>query len=155
VVDFLHTARAEARLEEFSEEIPTVRDVAKALGVDPDQIVKTLVFVCDGRPVVVLVPGDRRADAAKVARAVGAAATRVATYDEVLASTGFPPGAVAPFPLPSVETILLEQTVLAQGHVWVGAGSGRHLVRLPASELLRLSKARRMDAVEDHTYHSG
>ena len=155
VADFLRTARAEARLEEFPEEIPTVRDVAKALGVEPGQIVKTLVFVCDGSPVVVLVPGDRRADVAKVARAVGAASARVATRDEVLAATGFPPGAVAPFPLPQIETILLEQTLLAEDQVWVGAGSERHLAKLPAAELLRLSKARQMDAVEDHTYHSG
>lgn len=155
MVEFLHAARAEARLEEFPEAVPTVPDVAKALGVDPGQIVKTLVFVCDGRPVVALIPGDRRADAAKVAGAVGAASARVATRDEVLAATGFPPGAVAPFPLPAVETILLEQTLLAQEHVWVGAGSERHLARLPAPELLRLSRARQMDAVEDHTYHSG
>ena len=155
VADFLRTARAEARLEEFPKEIPTVRDAAKALGVEPGQIVKTLVFVCDGRPVVALVPGDRRADGAKIARAVGAASARVATHDEVLAATGFPPGAVAPFPLPTVDTILLERTLLAQEHVWVGAGSERHLAMLPAPELLRLSRAREMDAVEDRTYHSG
>ena len=154
VADFLHTARAEARLEEFTEEIPTVRDVAKALGVEAGQIVKTLVFICDGRPVVALVPGDRRADGAKIARAVGASSARVATRDEVVAATGFPPGAVAPFPLPGVETVFLEQTLLAEDQVWVGAGSERHLARLPAPELLRLSRARQMDAVEDHTYHS-
>ena len=155
VADFLGAAGAEARLEEFPEEIPTVRDVAKTLGVDPGQIVKTLVFVCDGRPVVALVPGDRRADGGKIARAVGAGSARVATRDEVVAATGFPPGAVAPFPLPVVETILLEQTLLTRDYLWVGAGSERHLARLPASELLRLSRARQMDAVEDHTYHSG
>ena len=155
VADFLSAAGAEARLEEFAEQIPTVRDVAKALGVDPGQIVKTLVFVCDGRPVVALVPGDRRADGAKIARAVGAGSARVATRDEVQAATGFPPGAVAPFPLPAVEAILLEQTLLTQDYLWVGAGSDRHLARLPASELLRLSRARQMDAVEEHTYHSG
>jgi Cys-tRNA(Pro)/Cys-tRNA(Cys) deacylase len=154
VADFLRAAGAEARLEECPEEIPNVRDVAKTLGVDPGQIVKSLVFVCDGRPVVVLVPGDRRADGAKIARALGAGSARVATRDEVLAATGFPPGAVAPFPLPAVGTILLEQTLLTRDYVWVGAGSERHLARLPADELLRLSRARQMDAVEDHTYHS-
>jgi Cys-tRNA(Pro)/Cys-tRNA(Cys) deacylase len=155
VADFLHTTRAEARLEEFPEEIPTVRDVAKAVGVEPRQIVKTLVFVCDGRPVVALVPGDRRADGAKIAQAVGASSARVAGREEVLAATGFPPGAVAPFPLPGIEHVLLERPLLAEDQVWVGAGSERHLARLPAAELLRLSGARQMDAVEDHTYHSG
>ena len=155
VADFLRAAQAEARLEEFPEGTPTVEDAARALGVDPGQIVKTLVFVCDGRPVVALVPGDRRADQAKVARAVGAASARVATPDEVLAATGFAPGAVAPFPLPVVEAILLERTVLAREHVWVGAGSERHLARLRPAELLRLSRARQMDAVVDHAYDSG
>ncbi len=101
VADFLRTARAEARLEEFPEEIPTVRDVAKTLGVEPGQIVKTLVFVCDGSPVVALVPGDRRADGAKIARAVGAGSARVATRDEVagrdrLSSRGCGPVSAAP-----------------------------------------------------------
>jgi prolyl-tRNA editing enzyme YbaK/EbsC (Cys-tRNA(Pro) deacylase) len=155
VADFLCTAQAEARLEEFPEGTPTVQDAAKALGVEPGQIVKTLVFVCDGRPVVALVPGDRRADGAKLARAVGADSARVATAEEVLAATGFPPGAVAPFPLPGVEAILLERTVLAEEHVWVGAGSERHLAGLRPAELLRLSRAQQMDAVEDRTYDSG
>ena len=111
-------------------------------------------FVCDGRAVVALVPGDRRADGVKIARAVGASSARVAGREEVLAATGFPPGAVAPFPLPDVEHVLLERTLLAEDQLWVGAGSERHLARLPAAELLRLSRARPMDAVEDHTYHS-
>jgi Cys-tRNA(Pro) deacylase len=155
VADFLQASQAEARLEEFPEGTPTVQDAAKALGVDPAQIVKTLVFICDGRTVVALVPGDRRADSAKIARAVGAASARVATPDEVLAATGFPPGAVAPFPLPAVEAILLERTVLAQEEVWVGAGSEHHLAGLRPAELLRLSRGRQMDAVEDRAYHSG
>jgi hypothetical protein len=47
------------------------------------------------------------------------------------------------------------QTLLTRDYLWVGAGSERHLARLPASELLRLSRARQMDAVEDRTYDSG
>jgi prolyl-tRNA editing enzyme YbaK/EbsC (Cys-tRNA(Pro) deacylase) len=101
------------------------------------------------------VPGDRRADGAKIAKAVGAGSARVATRDEVVAATGFPPGAVAPFPLPKVESILLEQTLLTRDYIWVGAGSEHHLARLPSTELLRLSRGQQMDAVEDRTYHSG
>ena len=49
-----------------------------AVGCEPAQIVKSLVFVCDGLPVLALVPGDRRADAAKIAAAAGAGYARVA-----------------------------------------------------------------------------
>ena len=73
---------------------------ADAVGCEPAQIVKSLVFICDGLPVLALVPGDRRADAAKVAAAAGAGYARVAKREEVLAATGFEPGGVAPFPVP-------------------------------------------------------
>ena len=59
---------------------PTAEAAARAVGCRLEQIVKSLVFVCDGAYVLALVPGDRRADAAKVAGArSGAAEVRVAT----------------------------------------------------------------------------
>jgi Cys-tRNA(Pro) deacylase len=150
VAAFLQEARAEASLEEFPEGTPTAEDAARAAGVDAAQIVKSLVFVCDdGRPVVALVPGDRRADAEKIARAVGAREARVGSRKEVEAATGFEPGAVAPFPLPGVEHVLIDRSLLAHEHVWVGAGSERHMARLRPAELARLARARQMDAVDE------
>jgi prolyl-tRNA editing enzyme YbaK/EbsC (Cys-tRNA(Pro) deacylase) len=154
VADYLREARAEARIEEFPGGTPTAEAAAKAVGVAPSRIVKSLVFVCDGLPVLALVPGDRRADADKIARAVEARTARVATGEEVLAATGFAPGAVAPFPSSSVTTVLIDRSLLAHEAVWVGAGSPNHLARLEPGELLRLSRARQMDAVAERTYDS-
>jgi Cys-tRNA(Pro)/Cys-tRNA(Cys) deacylase len=154
VASFLSGAHAEARLEEFDFETPSAEDAAKAAGSDLAQIVKSLVCDCDGRTVVVLVPGDRRADLAKVAAAVGAVKARVVPRELVPVRTGFEAGAVSPFPLPDGTTVLLEQSLLTHDHVWIGAGSTRHLARLRPSELARLSRARQIDAVLDDTYHS-
>ena len=74
----LRAAAVEARIEEFTEGTPTARDAAKAVGCDLSQIVKSLVFVCDGAFVLALVPGDRRADEAAVGAAVSAELVRVA-----------------------------------------------------------------------------
>jgi prolyl-tRNA editing enzyme YbaK/EbsC (Cys-tRNA(Pro) deacylase) len=153
VAAYLRSAGAEARLEEFAEGTPTAEAAAEAVGCGLDQIVKSLVFLCDGAPVVALVPGDRRGDPAKVARAAGATAARIARANEVEAATGFAPGAVAPFPLATVQRVLVEQTLLTQPVVWVGAGSPRHMARLTASELLRLTRAEAADVVQD-TYDS-
>jgi prolyl-tRNA editing enzyme YbaK/EbsC (Cys-tRNA(Pro) deacylase) len=142
VADFLRDAQAQARLEEFSEPTPTAEAAAKAAGVDSSQIVKSLVFVCDGRPVVAMIPGDRRADREKIARAVGAGKAR------------FAPGGVAPFPLPDATAVLLDRSLLVHEAVWVGAGSENHMARLVPAELLRLTRARQMDAVEDRAYDS-
>ncbi|HSC91825.1 MAG TPA: YbaK/EbsC family protein [Gaiellaceae bacterium] len=147
VASFLREAGAEARLEEFADGTPTAQEAADAVGCELGEIVKSLVFSCDGRVVVALVPGDRRADAAKVAREAGCGRARIAGRDEVEQATGFEPGAVAPFPLPKVDRVLIDRTLLSRELVWVGAGSTRHIAGLVPSELVRLSRATPVDVV--------
>lgn len=151
VVATMRAAAVEARLEEFAEGTPTAADAAYAIGCDPSQIVKSLVFVARGgaspeaRPVVALVPGDRRADTRKVQVEAGAAKVRQASHDEVRVFTGFPPGGVAPFPLPRVEHVLVHLGLLRHARVWVGAGSPRHMAGLGPADLVRLTRARPAD----------
>jgi prolyl-tRNA editing enzyme YbaK/EbsC (Cys-tRNA(Pro) deacylase) len=78
VAAYLREAGVDARLEEFELSAATAEDAARAAGCTLEQIVKSLVFVCDGRPVLALVPGDRRADLEKIARAAGAVEARIA-----------------------------------------------------------------------------
>jgi Cys-tRNA(Pro) deacylase len=147
VASFLRDAGVEARIEEFKTSTPTAEDAARAVGCKLAQIVKSLVFDCDGSPVVVLVPGDRRADARKVAQAAGVRRAKIAGPDEVRAATGFEPGAVAPFPLPRVSRVVVDRQILVHDRVWVGAGSPNHLATLTPADLVRLTKAEPMDAV--------
>jgi prolyl-tRNA editing enzyme YbaK/EbsC (Cys-tRNA(Pro) deacylase) len=150
VASFLRDAKAEARVEEFAEGTPTAEDAALAAGCALGQIVKSLVFLCDGRPVLVMVPGDRRADSAKVATAAGCDRAKIAGADDVIKATGFDPGGVAPFPLPGVETVFVDHALLAHDVVWVGAGSSRHMAVLAPDDLVRLTRARAIDAVTEN-----
>jgi Cys-tRNA(Pro) deacylase len=147
VAAFLRQGGVEARIEEFAEGTPTAEDAARAVGCKLGQIVKSLVFDCDGAPFVVLVPGDRRADARKVARAAGSRRAKIVGPDEVRRLTGFAAGAVAPFPLPNVNRVLVDRQVLAHERVWIGAGSPRHMATLTPVDLVRLARAEPMDAV--------
>lgn len=149
VAAFLRAAGAEARLEQFDLGTPTAAAAAAAAGCGLEQIVKSLVLLCDGVAVVALVPGDRRCDLRKVARIVGAGTARVASTADVLTATGFAPGAVAPFPLPGVARLLVERTLLSSSLVWVGAGSDRHLVCLSPRELMRLTRGEAEDVVQE------
>jgi Cys-tRNA(Pro) deacylase len=149
VAAFLRAAGAEARLEEFETDTPTAQAAADAVGCGLDQIVKSLVLMCDGRAVIALVPGDRRADPAKVASAAGAGHARVARPSEVVTATGFVPGAVAPVPPPVGAAIFVEQTILSSTVVWVGAGSERHMVMLSPPELVRLTSGRTVDIAQE------
>jgi prolyl-tRNA editing enzyme YbaK/EbsC (Cys-tRNA(Pro) deacylase) len=145
---YLRDSGAESRIEEFSAGTPTAEDAAKAVGCELAQIVKSLVFECDGRSILVLVPGDRRADKRKVAEAAGCSAARIAGAEQVREATGYEPGAVAPFPLVRVQAVFLDRSLLQHPLVWIGAGSTRHMAALAPAELMRLSRAQPMDAVE-------
>jgi prolyl-tRNA editing enzyme YbaK/EbsC (Cys-tRNA(Pro) deacylase) len=151
VTSYLRDAGAEVRVEEFPEGTPTAQAAARAVGCELSQIVKSLVFLCDGRPVVAMVPGDRRADAGKIASAAGSSSARIAGVEEVQDATGFDPGAVAPFPLPRIDRVFIDRTLLSHPLVWIGAGSDRHMAALAPAELVRLSRARPMDVVAAHT----
>jgi prolyl-tRNA editing enzyme YbaK/EbsC (Cys-tRNA(Pro) deacylase) len=149
VAAMLRERGVEARLEEFSEPTHSAREAARAVGCELEQIVKSLVFVCDGRPVLALLPGDRRADAAKVAAAAQAGYARVARPDEVVSATGFEPGAVPPFPAPHVTVVLLDRALLRHEVVWAGAGSQNHVVGLAPVDVARLTGAVAADLGED------
>jgi prolyl-tRNA editing enzyme YbaK/EbsC (Cys-tRNA(Pro) deacylase) len=143
----LRAAAVDATIQEFPDGTPTAEAAARAIGVRLEQIVKSVVFVSDGAFVLVLVPGNRRADEESVAAALEAAEIRVANASEVLAATGFEPGAVAPFPLIDVETVLIERMILQHTRVWIGAGTPTHMAGLSPAELQRLSGARTADVV--------
>ena len=151
VVRTIREANIEARVEEFSDGTPTASDAARATGAKLQEIVKSLVFMCDGRSVLVMVPGDRRADSDKIAKAVGCENVKVASPEEVAQATGFSTGGVAPFPLANVNLVLMERTLLAHEIVWIGAGTSRHMAALAPSDLVRLASARPVDAVAEST----
>jgi Cys-tRNA(Pro) deacylase len=151
VAAFLRAAGTEARVEEFAGGTPTAQHAADAIGCELSQIVKSLLFRCDGRYALVLVPGDRRADRAKVARATGSRVADIAAADEVERATGFEPGAVAPFPLRHVHRVLLDPSLLAHEVVWIGAGSTSHMAALQPVDLRRLAQAEPVDVVQDRT----
>jgi Cys-tRNA(Pro) deacylase len=138
----LREAAVEARIEQFEDGTPTARDAAKAVGCEQSQIVKTLVFVCDSAFVLVLVPGDRRADEGAISAATGASDVRVARPEEVVRATGFEPGGVAPFPQREISATLIDTSLLEHSIVWIGAGTPHHLASLPPADLARLAGAR-------------
>jgi prolyl-tRNA editing enzyme YbaK/EbsC (Cys-tRNA(Pro) deacylase) len=149
VAVFLRAAGAEARLEELETATPTAQAAADAIGCSLEEIVKSLLFVCGTQPVLALLPGDRRADPAKIALAAQAGDARVARPAEVLEVTGFAPGGVSPVPPPPGTLVLVEQTIISFPVVWVGGGSDRHMAMLSPNELVRLTDGSLVDIAQE------
>ena len=147
VAAVLRGAAVDARIEQFSEGAATARDAARVIGCELAQIVKSLVFVCDGAFVLALVPGDRRADESAIGAAAGASTVRVANAAEVMFATGFAPGGVAPFPLRAVTRVFMDSSFLQHLVVWIGAGTEEYMAAVAPQELQRLTRAPAVDLV--------
>src|SRR5438874_9546482 len=87
-------------VREFPAGTKTAPDAARAVGCDVGQIVKSLVFVADGEPILALTSGANRADPAKLAALLGVTEVRRATADEARGATGFAIGGTPPFGFP-------------------------------------------------------
>jgi prolyl-tRNA editing enzyme YbaK/EbsC (Cys-tRNA(Pro) deacylase) len=103
----------------------TVADAAAAVGCDPGEIAKSIVFVADGDPVVCIASGAHRIDPSKLAEALDVAEVRQASAQEVRAATGFAIGGVPPFGhgLP----VVFDEELLRHDRVWAAAGDPHSL----------------------------
>ena len=66
----------------------TVAEAALAVGCEPAQIAKAIVFVADGEPVLVVASGAHRVDVNRLCEAFDCAEARPATASEACAATG-------------------------------------------------------------------
>jgi prolyl-tRNA editing enzyme YbaK/EbsC (Cys-tRNA(Pro) deacylase) len=120
-------------LKTLEDPTATVAQAAGALGVQEGQIAKSIVFVMDGEPVVVVASGRHRIDRDKVCDALDCAEGRIASSDEVRAATGFPIGGVPPIGhgLPVVfDTALMDYEV-----IYAAGGDGNTLFEVAPRQL--------------------
>lgn len=123
---FLEAAAAhglEPDVHHFPSGTRSADDAARAVGCDVDQIVKSLVFMADGRAVLILTSGRNRVDEGRAATVLGVTNLLKATADQVKAATGYTIGGTPPLghvqPLPT----LMDDHLLTFAQVWAAAGT--------------------------------
>lgn len=128
-------------------ETPTVETAAQALGIQVDQVVKSLVFWADGAPYLVIANGLRRVDREKLATELGISKSRVrlAAPDAVLEVTGYPVGTMPPFGHRQLLPKLMDRHVLDHAEVYAGGGGIDTMMRISSRELLRTTGAKLVD----------
>lgn len=115
---------------------------AEAVGCEVGQIVKSLVFVADGRPVLALVAGDRRGDSDAIAALCGATKVAFADPDTVREATGYAIGGVSPYDLPAGLSVLVDDSLERFDTVYTAAGTPSSMVRIPRATLFELAGGR-------------
>jgi Cys-tRNA(Pro) deacylase len=132
-------------VEELPDDTGTAELAAQALGVPVARIVKSLVCIADGQPLLIMAAGNRTIDLDRLSRMLGYRTIRMATAREVKDLTGFPVGGVPPLghatPLPAY----FDKRLLDHQTVYAAAGT-RHRVFAIAPERLReITQARVVD----------
>jgi len=141
VRDYLAVRGLDSGLFEFEQSTKTAQQAADAMGCELGQIVKSLVFVVDGAPVIALVAGDRRGDTAAIAGLLGGKKARFADADTVRSATGYAIGGVSPFDLPADLPVFADVSLERFDVVYPAAGTPSSMVRLQRSVLMELSGA--------------
>ncbi len=130
-----------ATLHGSLDDASTVEAAASALDVEVGSIGKSIVLmVHEAEPVVVIVPGPRRADLDKVAQQVDAdpEEVRMADADEVERHVGYPVGGVPPLGHKRPLRTLLDEALLEESTVFVGGGSDDVMLEIKGADLEKL-----------------
>lgn len=133
---------------EFPQGTRTAQNAATAIGTTLGQIVKSLVFLADGRPVLVLTSGRNRVDTAKLARAIGANRIERADADRVRAETGFAIGGVPPVGHATPMETFIDQDLLAYDVIFAAAGTPTAIFPIAPGELIRATGGRSADLAQ-------
>ena len=130
-----HAARSFDGAEGAVEEVDTpgartIAEVAAFFKTDPARMIKTLVYLADGKPVLILVPGDRDVNEIKLARALQASELVMADDDRVKEITGAPVGFAGPVGLTGFRLVADEKLKGYRGGITGANKADKHVINV-------------------------
>lgn len=146
---YLARHRCPATLVSPGVPMPTVPLAAAAIGVEPAQILKSLLFTAgDGDAVLAIAAGTGKINRSRLAALTGAKKLSLADPDTVLRLTGCPVGGVAPVghrePLP----VVIDRRVMELEVAFGGGGAEDVLLKITPAEIQRLTGATLADIAD-------
>ncbi|MBD5646617.1 MAG: YbaK/EbsC family protein [Desulfovibrio sp.] len=128
------------RVREFPVSSATVELAAAALGCEPCRIAKTLSFMADGKPLLVVAAGDARIDNARYKARFGAKA-KMLSPEQAEALVGHAVGGVCPFAVNEGVPVYLDVSLRRFASVFPACGSSNSAIELDMQELENYSGA--------------
>ena len=131
----------EIEIVEFAETTRTAQEAATAIGCEVAQIVKSLIFIVAGHPVVTLLSGTNRLDERKLAGLCETSRKKVrrADADAVKTATGFSIGGVPPFGYKTELKVFVDRDLSHYDVVWAAAGTPFAVFAVSPSKLIEAS----------------
>ena len=130
----------EGRVQEFDVSSATVDLAAAALGCEPCCIAKTLSFMTEEGPVLIVAAGDAKIDNTKY-KAQFHTKAKMLTPDEAVELVGHAVGGVCPFAINDGVKVYLDESLRRFETVFPAAGSGSSAIELTLAELEKYSNS--------------
>jgi Cys-tRNA(Pro) deacylase len=137
-------------VQEFSTSTATAQEAADSIGTELGSIVKSLAFMINKEPVVVLVSGDMRADQRKLADTfgVGKKKVKIAKFDECVELIGYEPGGVPPLGHRRPVPVYIDEKLSRFETVYAAAGSPNHIFPIAYAKLVEITDGTVIDMAE-------
>lgn len=141
VIEYFRQYNIDDRVMVLTDSTATVEEAAKAHGVDPDQIGKTLSFKLNEEPILIVVAGEAKIDNKKYKKCFSKKA-KMLTQEEVMEHTGHAIGGVCPFGLPKPIDVYLDISLKRHSEIIPAAGDSFSSIRLTIDELEKYSDSK-------------
>lgn len=139
VKEYLKKYNLDDKIMEFDESSATVKEAAHAIGCLEKDIAKTLSFLVDDNPIIIVVRGDAKIDNSKYKKEFHKKAKMV-PYDMVEEIIGHKAGGVCPFGVNDNVKIYLDETLKSLEYFYPACGSSNSAIKLDKDTLEKIVK---------------
>lgn len=134
VQDYFKDTQMQEKIIVLEQSSATVELAAQALGCEPDRIAKTMSFLVEDEPILIVIAGLGRVDNKKFKQQFHAKAKMI-PFDEVEQWIGHAPGGVCPFAVKENVKVYLDESLKQYEIVYPAAGSGNSAIEITIQQL--------------------
>lgn len=132
--EYLKNFNLEDRIMEFDVSSATVKEAAIALGCTEGEIAKTLSFIVNDKPILIVAAGDSKIDNSKYKKEFSTKAKMI-SFDDVEKLIGHAVGGVCPFGINNNVSVYLDESLKQYEIIYPACGSSNSAVKLTVNEL--------------------
>ena len=136
--EYLKNYGSDSKIMEFDVSSATVIEAAKAINCEEEEIVKTLSFIVDNKPILIAVSGNSKIDNTKF-KAEFHTKAKMIPFNEVEELVGHAAGGVCPFGINENVDVYLDNSLKKYEVVYPACGSSNSAVKLTLQELEKTS----------------
>lgn len=136
--NYLKKYHLEGRIMEFTTSSATVEEAAKALNCTEGEIAKTLSFLVEEKPILIVVAGDKKIDNSKYKGEFHKKAKMI-PFDQVEGFIGHKVGGVCPFGIKDNVDVYLDESLKKYETIYPACGSSNSAIKLSIPELEQAS----------------